>query len=78
MSSVWGRGRRKPVRRVVRAWASRGGVWTICFLTSYSVVARSTECERGAGGGAHSRVREMVVVVVLLVFSRVWSLFWTR
>ena len=24
------------------AWASRGGVWTICCLTSYSVVARST------------------------------------
>ena len=45
-----GRGRRKPVRRVVRAWASRGGMWTICCLTGYSVVARSTECERGAGG----------------------------
>ena len=25
-------------------------MWKICCLTSYSVVARSTECERGAGG----------------------------
>ena len=32
-------------------------------LTRYSVVARSTECERGAGGGAHG-VREMVGVWV--------------
>ena len=32
-------------------------------LTRYSVVARSTECERGASGGAH-QVREMVGVWV--------------
>ena len=41
----------------------RWRVQPLSCLTGYSVVARSTECERGAGGGAHG-VREMVGVWV--------------
>ena len=50
-SSVWGTGRRKAVRAVRPCLGEqRWRVQPPSCLTSYSVVARSTECERGAGG----------------------------